>query len=170
MDVDINQKQSCKRVKFTPEEDQKLKALYKQYGTNWKIISTFLENRTPRQCRSRFQNYLAPGFFNSRWTKEEDELLYQKFQIYGDNWKKIKKFFPGRTSNSLKKRWNFYAANFISSLNSFHEPMQNEAETSNPITLIHPNQQQYPQTIQYFFVMPMDFDPTTNAFYALTYQ
>ena len=101
---------ATQRVKFSPEEDEKLKSLFKKFGSNWKIISIHMGSRTPRQCRTRYQNYLAPGYFNGEWTKEEDELLLEKFKLFGSQWKEIKKYFPARTANALKNRWNYYTS------------------------------------------------------------
>lgn len=97
------------RIPFTPDEDEKLKHLANKYGTrSWSLISTYLEGRTPKQCRDRYSNYLFPGFFKGEWTNEEDCLLFKLYNEFGPKWSKIKKSFPDRSSNSIKNRWYYF--------------------------------------------------------------
>ena len=63
-------------------------------------------NGTARQCRDRYMNYLAPEYVYSEWTNVEDNLLAEKYLEYGPKWSKIQKFFPNRTANALKNRYN----------------------------------------------------------------
>ena len=100
--------QTC-RVPFSQEEDKKLKELANKYGkNNWSTISTFMNGRTPKQCRDRYCNYLTPGNFTGQWSNEEDELIIKLYREYGPKWSIIKKSFPCRSSNSIKNRWKFF--------------------------------------------------------------
>lgn len=57
--------------KFTQEEDSKICHFVKIYGTKrWSLIAKNLPNRTGKQIRDRYRNYLFPGFFNGQWSKE----------------------------------------------------------------------------------------------------
>ena len=95
----------CKH-KFTPEEDERLSMLVKQFGeTNWRKIADAMVTRNYRQCRERWKNYLAPNVCRDPWTAEEDRLLQDKYQELGSRWSLIAKFFPNRTDVSLKNRW-----------------------------------------------------------------
>jgi len=94
------------RMKFSPEEDKILTSLVKQYGKkSWCIISQMIGDRTPRQCRERWKNYLCPGLNKTPWTDEEDQLLFQLYQQFGAQWVKISKQFSGRTDINVKNRW-----------------------------------------------------------------
>ncbi|OHS98920.1 Myb-like DNA-binding domain containing protein [Tritrichomonas foetus] len=97
------------RVPFSPEEDNKIQFLVKVYGTkNWMIVASFLEGRTPKQCRDRYSNYLIPGFSQCEWSHEEDQLLTKLYFENGPKWSLLKKFLVGRSSNSIKNRWNHF--------------------------------------------------------------
>lgn len=104
---DWNQKKSSYK-KFSEEEDVLLKNIVNTFGAkNWRLIASMLPNKTARQCRDRYMNYLAPGFIHSEWTNEEDKLLAKKYVEFGPQWTKIQKYFPYRTANSIKNRYNY---------------------------------------------------------------
>jgi hypothetical protein len=64
--------QSKKRFHFTPDEDKSIIHLVSIFGTDqWKVVAGFIKNKTPRQCRERFRNYLSPNVQNLHWNVEE---------------------------------------------------------------------------------------------------
>ena len=133
MDLDALKKENNnlkRRVPFTPEEDQKLQFLVNKYGPkNWSLISSFIENRTPKQCRDRYCNYLFQGNFQGEWSKEEDNLLIKLFKEKGPKWSIIRNSFPDRSTNSIKNRWNFFLCrqnDFILNINSDTNKISNE--------------------------------------------
>ena len=94
------------RMKFQPEEDEKLKQLVAQFGTNsWELIAKQMEGRNVRQCRERWNHYLCSETAKRPWTKEEDAMLIQKVEEYGTKWSKIISFFQDRTDIQAKTRW-----------------------------------------------------------------
>lgn len=98
------------KIKFTPEEDQRLTQLVLQHGSkDWIKISNLMETRNPRQCRERWNNYLNPSLRTDPFSTEEDLLLDQKYAEYGPRWNKIAKFFNNRSDNSLRNRWMMIA-------------------------------------------------------------
>lgn len=106
------------RKKFDEKEDMKLKKLVEQYGIKkWDIIAKYMPGRSSRQCRDRYRNYLVPGFFNGQWTDEEDKLLFEKHNEMGHQWSKMSKFFPRRSANALKNRWNYFVCRFTGDQN-----------------------------------------------------
>jgi hypothetical protein len=107
------------RRKFTEEEDEALRALVSEHGPHrWDRIALFMPKRTGRQCRDRYCNYLCPGITQDAWTREEDELLREKYMELGPQWAKMKPFFQGRTGTALKNRWNYYLAKSMPCSNS----------------------------------------------------
>ena len=94
---------------FTTEEDDMLKKLVKHFGTkNWFTISLFMKDRSAKQCRDRYINYLTPGVFQGQWTKEEDKLLIKLYNEFGPKWSLIKSKMPNRSSNAIKNRWSYF--------------------------------------------------------------
>ena len=95
------------RMKFTPEEDHRLREIVRNFGTpNWAQVSALMGNRTARQCRERYRNYLAPQIINGRWTEEEEKLLEQLFEEMGPKWSKMARSFPTRSDVNLKNHWS----------------------------------------------------------------
>lgn len=101
-----NDQKKSSRQMFSIEEDDMLSKLVKEYGEkNWRTISKHMPNRTTRQCRERYRNYLSPQIKNGPWTTEEDLLLEQKYLEYGPKWATIAQFFKTRSDVNIKNRW-----------------------------------------------------------------
>jgi hypothetical protein len=62
-------------------------------------------NRSVRQCRERWTNYLAPSVINGVWSAQEDALLLEKFRLCGPHWKQMIQSFPGRTDINIKNHY-----------------------------------------------------------------
>ena len=93
--------------KFSPDEDQRLRELVKQFGEkDWDEIAANMKGRNERQCHDRWTYYLSPNINNSPWTKEEDDLLLDLSKKLNYKWVKISKHFKGRNDTQIKNRWN----------------------------------------------------------------
>ena len=100
---DINRLHS----KFTPEEDNRLRALVQEIGmSNWTAIAEQMPGRNVRQCKERWINYLSPSLNTSPWTPDEDALLIAKQNELGSKWVQIARFFDNRTDAMCKNRFN----------------------------------------------------------------
>lgn len=98
---------SSKKVKFTKAEDVRLMMLVQEYSTkDWKTIAEHMYPRTARQCRERWTNYVNPNLSKDPWSKDEDLLLIEKHNEFGNRWKLIERYFPGRSKNNIKHRWS----------------------------------------------------------------
>jgi hypothetical protein len=94
------------RCKFSADEDANWKTLVLQYGErNWKRISSVMNNRTTRQCRERYKNYLSTDLSVRPWSDAEDEILTQKVLELGQKWAQISRFFSSRSDVRLKNYW-----------------------------------------------------------------
>lgn len=92
--------------KFTEDEDQLILSMYVTQGIkDWKKIAKKLYKRTARQCRERYNHYLATEPKQDEWTKEEDDTLLSQYQSFGPKWTLIAKQLPGRTSINAKNRF-----------------------------------------------------------------
>jgi hypothetical protein len=76
------------------------------FGTrSWKVIADRMQNRTARQCRERFKDYLSPELVTKPWTDDEDDLLYAKYLEFGPIRARISTFFEGRSDISVENHW-----------------------------------------------------------------
>lgn len=100
-----NGKQHTKN-KFTLEEDELIIKLVKEMGLySWSKIAKNLVNRSGRQCKERYFNYLKPDINRSAWTKQEEALLNLKLSEVGPRWKLISTFFNSRTEVDVKNHY-----------------------------------------------------------------
>lgn len=98
---------SQKKRRFTPEEDNQLKSLVQEIGTNdWNLIASKMNDRTTRQVKDRWVYYLSPALNTREWSKEEDSELTDLVKKFGKKWIQVSAFFEGRTEIAIKNRWN----------------------------------------------------------------
>uniref|UniRef100_A0A3Q0SVU3 MYB proto-onco like 1 n=1 Tax=Amphilophus citrinellus TaxID=61819 RepID=A0A3Q0SVU3_AMPCI len=102
-----DKKTQCK-VKWSRDEDEKLKKLVEQHGTDsWKLISTLFPGRTDGQCQHRWQKVLNPELVKGPWTKEEDQKVIDLVHKYGPKrWSVIAKHLQGRIGKQCRERWH----------------------------------------------------------------
>ena len=92
---------------WTRAEDETILEFVKQYGTkNWTRLAQMLPGRIGKQCRERWRNHLDPANNRGAWTPEEDSILINLHQQFGNSWVKIASLMPGRSDNCIKNRWN----------------------------------------------------------------
>jgi hypothetical protein len=85
--------------------DSKLLALVEKHGPrNWTVIGAIM-SLTGKQCRERILNGLAPHK-KGPWTQEEDGLLFDLQDVFGNRWAHIARCLDGRTENNVKNRWH----------------------------------------------------------------
>ncbi|XP_010794713.1 v-myb avian myeloblastosis viral oncogene homolog-like 2b, partial [Notothenia coriiceps] len=96
------------KVKWTQEEDDKLKALVQKLGTNdWKQIANNIPNHSEPQCQHRWFKVLDPGLVKGPWTKEEDEKVIELVNLYGNKqWATVAKHLKGRLGKQCRERWH----------------------------------------------------------------
>lgn len=63
-----------------------------------------MPGRSPRQCRDRWNHYLAPQTNTTKWTLEEDQVIIKMVKKIGKQWSKIASLFPGRTGIAVRNR------------------------------------------------------------------
>ncbi|XP_073324779.1 v-myb avian myeloblastosis viral oncogene homolog-like 2b isoform X3 [Pagrus major] len=96
------------KVKWTQEEDDKLKALVQKVGPNdWKYIASYVPSHTEHQCQHRWFKVLDPELVKGPWTKEEDEKVIELVNLYGNKqWAMVAKHLKGRLGKQCRERWH----------------------------------------------------------------
>ena len=123
---------STLRMRFTPEEDQKLKELVKdQQNNRWEKIAQKMPGRTARQCRDRYNNYLFKEISYGPWTEEEDNTILRLFKEIGPKWTQIAQSLVGRSGNNVKNRWYKHLKKF----GKYKENKRKDIETSSRLDL-----------------------------------
>lgn len=103
----VSNSQLPPRTKFTKEEDAKLLEIYNSSpNMTWKKLASSMGNRTARQCRERYNNYLAPHINHDPWTPQEDEMLKIKYAEYGPQWSLLTSFFNNRSCVNIKNHFS----------------------------------------------------------------
>jgi hypothetical protein len=96
-----------RKVRFTKEQDELIKQLADQDPkATWADIASRIAGKTAKQCRERYQHFLAPSLQRDPWSLFDDVRLIQWHHFYGSDWASIAKRFPGRTNNDVKNRFN----------------------------------------------------------------
>ncbi|XP_061731564.1 v-myb avian myeloblastosis viral oncogene homolog-like 2b isoform X1 [Nerophis ophidion] len=96
------------KVKWTQEEDEKLKALVQKCGQNdWKEVAAHIPNHTEHQCQHRWIKVLDPDLIKGPWTKEEDDKVIELVSLYGHKqWAVVAKHLKGRLGKQCRERWH----------------------------------------------------------------
>lgn len=102
---------------WTAEEDQDLLEVMAKYKVSkesskdghipWARIGMSLKKpRTGLQVCARFTEALDPTVKRGRWSREEDQSLYDAYQLYGPRWTLVRDKVHGRTQRQCRSRWN----------------------------------------------------------------
>ena len=142
------------RQRFTAEEDALLKKLVSESNgpVNWKNVSEQMQNRTARQCRERYKNYLKPNIIKKNWTREEDTLILKKYAEIGSKWESIARYLVGRSGNDTRNRY----------LSLVREKKYKVDKKYHPINYIHPQFMQYINSTMMKVMPPVKNDTKQN--------
>jgi preprotein translocase subunit SecA len=102
----IQSKKEIRHKKFTEEEDSQLRTLVQQFGSDsWDDITTAMNGqRTKRQLRERWQNYLSPALIPS-YSETEDCALLTLYRQIGPQWAKIATMIGKKSAISTRNRY-----------------------------------------------------------------
>eukprot|EP00884_Botryococcus_braunii_P016984 jgi/Botrbrau1/396/Bobra.110_2s0050.2 len=93
-------------VLLVQEDDEIIRLVGVHGARQWSRIAAELPGRIGKQCRERWHNHLDPSIKHSEWTAEEDEILIERHNEFGNSWALLATYLPGRTDNNIKNRWN----------------------------------------------------------------
>jgi hypothetical protein len=94
------------RGTWTHQENNLLIQAVTQLGTaKWMEIAKFVPTRTPKQCRERWFNRLAPWLRKGAFEPWEDEVIRTKQAQLGNRWAVIAQSLVGRSAVAVKNRW-----------------------------------------------------------------
>jgi hypothetical protein len=80
-------------------------------------IAQQIDDRSGKDCRSRYVNYVDPGLKRTMWTHEEDAVIKRMHKSLGDKWSKFMAFLPGRSDNAIRTRYHIISRNNYSEHN-----------------------------------------------------
>lgn len=104
----------CLRKRWKPKEDQRLCYLMDRYGDPaiWKFLAkdpSLLPGRTPKNCRERWINHLAPDARNKDpWTDEESRIIVEMVSSMGRRWTTIAERLPGRSPSAVANHFRLH--------------------------------------------------------------
>jgi hypothetical protein len=91
---------------FTADDDIKLLSIINENGKDdWNLVSRIMENKSKRQCKDRWRNYLDPSLNKATFTDDENDLIRKKVAELGFRWKCISKFFHNRTDAMIRNQY-----------------------------------------------------------------
>jgi hypothetical protein len=101
-----NKGSSIKTQSFSQSEDELIKQLYEYKGIgDWKLISSYIKNKSPANCKERYLNHLASSLKHEEWSTEENERLLKLIEKYGKKWTMMSEELIGRSPTQIKNHW-----------------------------------------------------------------
>ncbi|XP_074596972.1 cell division cycle 5-like protein [Brevipalpus obovatus] len=87
-------------------EDEILKAAVMKYGKNqWNRIASLLHQKSAKQCKARWFEWLDPSIKKIEWSREEEEKLLHLSKMMPNQWRSIA-FIVGRTTDQCLEHYN----------------------------------------------------------------
>ena len=66
-----------------------------------------IKNKSGKQCRERWINFLCPNINKGMWSEKEENILFSTQLKIGNKWSELAKLLPGRSENDIKN--HFYS-------------------------------------------------------------
>ena len=106
--IPMRRRTKGKKYPWKTSEDEQLLELFKKYGSSWSKIGNIIGNRSGKQVRDRYRNYLRAGLNCDDFTQEEDDNVLSLCEKFGRRWSVITRYMPGRSEGQVKNRYYVY--------------------------------------------------------------
>ncbi|KAL1445354.1 hypothetical protein MTO96_029229 [Rhipicephalus appendiculatus] len=99
-----------KKGPFSVEENLRLQQLItvftKRGNISWEQVARFMDGRSKRQLKNRYNRSMDPSLQRGPWTALEDVMLLIAVKLHGDSsWSKVASMVPGRTDSQCKDHY-----------------------------------------------------------------
>ena len=71
---------------------------------NWKKIANEFKNRSAKQLRNRYNNYLSKDYDESEITEEEKDIIFSNYPKLGNRWVDYTKILPRKRSPTFVRK------------------------------------------------------------------
>lgn len=107
-----------KKGRWTRQEDHLLLQMVNQFGRCWNMISKIFKNRSNKQVKIRYDEYINPKISAGKFSLAEDDLILKLYPHYQNKWSKYQAHLPSRSQKRIKLRFVFLSSKTANAANS----------------------------------------------------
>ncbi|GLJ10018.1 hypothetical protein SUGI_0120300 [Cryptomeria japonica] len=133
----IQEEEDIRKGPWTLEEDMLLTNYINLCGEGrWNSVAKNSGlKRSGKSCRLRWINYLRPDLKRGNITPQEERLIIDLQNRWGNRWSRIARRLPGRTDNEIKNYWRTRIKRKLGTGNPSSEHSIDSSSISNPFLM-----------------------------------